>query len=79
MDFELPWPEIFQNPAVVNTLEDRAVCSQALHGWARVYGRLGAIPDNFGEVMAAASTRLGVTGTADSFSAYAIEKGWLST
>jgi hypothetical protein len=77
-DSQLPWPEIFQNEALVETLEDHAICAQALCGWAMIYGQLGDIPSNFGEIMAAVSMRLGVSGTADSLSAHAKEQGWLS-
>jgi hypothetical protein len=72
------WPNIFQDETLIETSDEKYLCAQALSAWAMVCGQRGEVPTNFGDVLAKVANRLGVSGTPDSFSDFAKEKGWIT-
>ena len=70
------FPEIFITGKIPLNRDERALCADALCGWACCMG--GAKPpENFGIAMVEIGRRLGVSPTAESIEQYAINKGWL--
>lgn len=58
------WPDIF-DPQKRETLSDDEVLADALMAWGNVL--MGEVRPDFGETMAWASNKLGVSGTPGSF------------
>jgi hypothetical protein len=72
------WPEIFTNPELIKTRDERALCADGLCAWALVL--MGTPhPKSFGDVLVALADRIGMkkAATGDNLSSFAVEKGWL--
>lgn len=76
----IEFPEIFQNPELIETRDPRGLCADGLSAWAIcMMGGKTTIPENFGEVLVSLSYKIGMKNspTAENLTAFAREKGWL--
>lgn len=79
MRIDMEWPEIFDNPGLIETRKPALLCADGLCAWANCLCG-NAPPENFGDVMVALGARIGLKegATADNLSRFAKEQGWLS-
>ena len=74
----MTWPEIFNNPDLIQTRDPRSLCADALCAWANC--KAGSQPpESFGRVLVAVAVRIGMKegATSENISAHAKAMGWI--